>query len=254
MTENHPYNTPEKGAKNWHVPLNQNFEQLDTDVEIRDVESNRSQYTPKAGAKFKATDTGAEFLGDGSNWSRLASTGRDPSFRSVSLQRPNGDAVTRELLSTYKNTSTSRLFDFNSGDITGYDLYEVQLVAADLDPQPKNLVCTVNETTGGYTYTEIARNEVKSRGGEQAWALYRESNNVTGFSSFLVSGGASWLDEATPITIAANTGYPPSTSGLVRGETSGSFDALESIQIRASGYQPAPITGKLAVYGLQFDV
>jgi hypothetical protein len=80
-TPNDTYKQPDKGSQDWHQPLNNNFEELDTDVEIRDTESNRSQYTPKAGAKFFATDTGAVFIGDSSDWNRLASSGASPAFQ-----------------------------------------------------------------------------------------------------------------------------------------------------------------------------
>ncbi|WP_202935098.1 polysaccharide lyase [Halorussus amylolyticus] len=70
MTANHPYRTPDEGTENWHVPLNENFEQLDTDVEIRDTADKRDSYEPKNGAKFLAIDTGATFVGDGNEWSR----------------------------------------------------------------------------------------------------------------------------------------------------------------------------------------
>ena len=71
MTKNHNYNTPEKGSADWHVPLNENFAKLDTDIEVRDVESNRNEYTPKDGAKFFATDTGTVYIGDGDQWQRV---------------------------------------------------------------------------------------------------------------------------------------------------------------------------------------
>jgi len=91
MTENHPYHTPEKGTLDWNVPLNDNFRQLDRDVEVRDVETNLDDYTPKTGALFRATDTGAVFVGDGSNWQSL-----NPPSRNVSGDRDtvSGDGVT----------------------------------------------------------------------------------------------------------------------------------------------------------------
>ena len=67
MTTNR-YTQPDKGELDWHVPLNENFEKLDRDVEIRDVEANRSNYDPKMGAKFFATDSGATYTGDGTSW------------------------------------------------------------------------------------------------------------------------------------------------------------------------------------------
>jgi hypothetical protein len=71
MTTNHDYNTPEAGTTDWHIPLNNNFERLDTDIEIRGSESTLDQYTPTQGAKFLATDTGRRFIGDGSNWEEI---------------------------------------------------------------------------------------------------------------------------------------------------------------------------------------
>lgn len=70
MTDNHNYTTPEKGTTDWHIPLNENFQKIDTDAEIRDIESNRSGYAPKDGAAFRATDTGNVFIGDGSTWNK----------------------------------------------------------------------------------------------------------------------------------------------------------------------------------------
>jgi hypothetical protein len=65
------YTTPEEGTVDWHVPLNRNFERLDTDVEIRDAEASLGDYAPRQGAKFLATDTGRRRLGDGSEWGAL---------------------------------------------------------------------------------------------------------------------------------------------------------------------------------------
>ncbi len=65
---NQRYNTPDAGTLDWHLPLNENFKQLDRDVEVRDLEANKSNYEPAAGAKFLATDTAAVYTGDGSSW------------------------------------------------------------------------------------------------------------------------------------------------------------------------------------------
>lgn len=55
---NHGYETPAAGARNWHEPLNANFDKLDRDVEIRDSIENLSEYDPQEGAKFYASDAG----------------------------------------------------------------------------------------------------------------------------------------------------------------------------------------------------
>ncbi|NUE03542.1 hypothetical protein HUB97_13720 [Halorubraceae archaeon YAN] len=65
------YNIPESGTSDWHIPLNENFENLERDVEIRDTESNLDEYEPKDGAKYLAVDTGKVYLGNGENWNTL---------------------------------------------------------------------------------------------------------------------------------------------------------------------------------------
>jgi hypothetical protein len=79
-TPNHDYNVPNEGEKDWHQPLNDNFEQYDTDIEIRDTDGNRGNYNPKAGAKFLATDTEDVYVGTGSSWEHLPTSGREPNF------------------------------------------------------------------------------------------------------------------------------------------------------------------------------
>lgn len=71
MTDNHNYETPAQGSTGWNIPLNDNFRKIDTNIEIRDVDANRDQYTAKDGAKFLAVDTGTRYIGDGSQWTEL---------------------------------------------------------------------------------------------------------------------------------------------------------------------------------------
>lgn len=90
MTDNHNYNTPSKGTTDWHVPLNDNFDRLDSDVEIRDEEANRSDYEPKQGAKFLAIDTRKVFLGDGNEWNYFTTIGGFDGQIYVQSSEPNG--------------------------------------------------------------------------------------------------------------------------------------------------------------------
>ncbi|MWG36317.1 hypothetical protein [Halomarina oriensis] len=90
MTQNHSYDTPQRGATNWDVPLNGNFEALDTDVEIRDRDTNKGNYEPKRGSKFLATDTKNVYLGDGSQWQFFATMGGIEGRIFVQSSEPNG--------------------------------------------------------------------------------------------------------------------------------------------------------------------
>jgi hypothetical protein len=71
MTANHSYNTPAKGTLDWHLLLNENFNRLERDVPVVDVEANRDTYVPYSGTMFFATDTGRRFVGDGDAWTEL---------------------------------------------------------------------------------------------------------------------------------------------------------------------------------------
>jgi len=86
MTDNHNYSTPPEGMEDWHRPLNENFKSIDADVEIRDTQNNLTNYTPKDGAKFFATDTGATFLADGTSWSHASG-----SFSALNAPQINND-------------------------------------------------------------------------------------------------------------------------------------------------------------------
>lgn len=94
MTENHDFQTPERGTTDWQVPLNENFEALDTAVEIRAPETELDAYTPKAGAKFYAVDTGTTYVGDGTEWSRVPVGSHDHNQLAVadSLRLPVKDS------------------------------------------------------------------------------------------------------------------------------------------------------------------
>lgn len=87
MTENHGYNQPQQGSNDWHAPLNENFAFIDTDIEIRDQETARSDYVPKNGAKFFSTDTGAIYVGDGSSWVHI------PQRAASVLDSESGDEI-----------------------------------------------------------------------------------------------------------------------------------------------------------------
>lgn len=92
MTTNHGYHTPDRGAENWDTPVNENFEQIDTGIEIRDVDGNRGNYEPKNGAKFLAIDTNKVYVGDGKQWTYLATLGGIEGQIYVQSSEPDGSA------------------------------------------------------------------------------------------------------------------------------------------------------------------
>ena len=87
------YNTPEQGTIDWHVPLNDNFEKLNTDVEVRDTDANRDQYEPLSGRKYLATDTLDVYLGDGNQWTKVGNIGES----STGFTPTSGQTLTSSL-------------------------------------------------------------------------------------------------------------------------------------------------------------
>lgn len=90
MTSNHGFNTPERGQSDWGALINENFANLDTTVEIRDEDGNKSDYEPKQGAKFLAVDTKKVYLGDGSSWNYLTTLGGIGGRIYVQSSEPDG--------------------------------------------------------------------------------------------------------------------------------------------------------------------
>jgi hypothetical protein len=130
-TQNHEYNVPEPGDENWHEPLNENFEAFDADVEIRDTDRNRGDYDPKRGAKFYATDTGNVYVGNGSNWNKVPSSGRNPFFQDRSVARLGAKATLSSRASIPNDTNTVVPFDSVVFDDRGeFDTGSHEFVAA----------------------------------------------------------------------------------------------------------------------------
>jgi len=83
-TDQHSWYYPADGDRDYEDTFETFFEQLDNDVEIRDTDTNKNNYDPKVGAKYVATDTEDVYIGDGNSWKHLVSTGKNPTFESVS--------------------------------------------------------------------------------------------------------------------------------------------------------------------------
>lgn len=67
------------------------FSKLDTEVAIKDAAANRTNYQPKSGALYIATDTGVRYLGDGSTWNELPYPSSDSGGTGGSA--PGGETV-----------------------------------------------------------------------------------------------------------------------------------------------------------------
>jgi len=91
-TANHNYQRPDRGAQDWHIPLNENFARIDTDVEIKDAAENLEDYEPKAGARFLATNSRQIFIGDGEQWQEFGSVAGSASVVSIG---ESGQTATR---------------------------------------------------------------------------------------------------------------------------------------------------------------
>jgi len=89
QTTLHNFNVPETGDADYADTFAQYFDSVDNAIEIRDTENNISNYEPQEGAKFTATDSGVIYIGDGSSWTQITSTGINPNFGNVTADSVN---------------------------------------------------------------------------------------------------------------------------------------------------------------------
>jgi hypothetical protein len=195
MTDNHSYNTPTRGATDWHVPLNDNFERLDGDVEVRDRASNRGDYVAKAGAKFFATDTGATYIGDGSNWNRLATSGQDPEFTSVSVtSAPSAstDVARKAELDTKTDEGHTHQNDDLAPSTVTADRVEANTVVSSEAGTTVWNAYDQSIPSASRTTVEFGTAEVDQR---SQWDGSTYEITVTEDGNYLVSAGIFWRDE-----------------------------------------------------------
>lgn len=164
---NHRYNVPEQGTLDWHIPLNENFERLDRDVEFRDLDTNKSDYEPALGAKFLATDSGATYTGDGDSWNLVGYVTRAGGG-------DFGHYVTYE--SGIENEEINR-FILDSGE-------QLEVVRMSLPVKGTTDVdddITLEVSAGGSTVASISGNELKSAGtnDDSPWVASESPVSVT---------------------------------------------------------------------------
>jgi hypothetical protein len=71
FTENHNLEKPDEGESPWTDAHHDLVDNVEVVAEIRDAESALDTYNPKRDALFRSTDTGAVYLGDGTEWNLI---------------------------------------------------------------------------------------------------------------------------------------------------------------------------------------
>ncbi len=195
MTDNHSYNTPTKGATDWHIPLNDNFERLDADVEVRDREANRTDYVAKAGAKFFATDTGAAYIGDGSSWNKLAASGDSPEFTSATVSsapKAQTDVARKAELDAKADAGHAHSGeDLTPNTVRASRIEADTVVTGDVGTVVWNAY-DQSIPSGSRTTVEFQTVETDQR---SQWDSSTYEITVTEAGNYLVSAGIFWRDE-----------------------------------------------------------
>jgi hypothetical protein len=197
MTENHNYETPAKGATDWHEALNGNFEEIDRGVEIRDRDDARTNYEAKSGAKFLATDSENVYVGDGNQWLRLATSGKNPSFDSV---------------------GTAEIYDTVSGNTYGVD----ELAATGSAKQPADaVVMLTGETPDAYGAYRADGSEIM-RGGDASMVVQAAIDDAVsnGGGGFVKIGPGSYSLQSD-IQVPSNTTVSGAGIGVTVFEATG---------------------------------
>jgi len=189
-TTNHEYNVPDQGDQDWHSPFNENFEDFEVDIELRDQEANLGDYTPTEDAKFLATDTGVVYVGDGSSWT-------------AAFVHPAYDAAADEAQFAQTVTAPAIATDSLGGQLTGGGNWTVANNL--LEPSDNNIdgidVDEVNASlleTGGGSVTVIV-------GGARTLELTAEGGNTSG--NVLTGHSSNSLDSGVVGATISGGGY-----------------------------------------------
>jgi hypothetical protein len=178
QTPNHGYNVPQKGAKNWHKPLNDNFRQYDIDIEVRDAASNRGNYTPKQGAKFLATDLGVVYLGDGSNWLPMLALSR--------LRTPATTGAAANLIAGHPGNSVAS--GISGATVAGGGFDDGNTVEPNEVTAPFGTVGGGRGNAAGAENATVAGGEANSASGQDA-SVGGGTSNVASGQHATVGGG-----------------------------------------------------------------
>lgn len=251
MTENHQYNTPEQGETDWHIPLNENFESLDSDVEIRDEESATGDYTPKQNAKFYATDTGSVFIGDGSQWVSVPSTGDEPSFKSIQ-HSINDNSINRDLLSTYSKTGTDEPLSIEFTDLPSRDYYDLILSLEDTKAFFASLNCKINELEE-YSWVEEKRAQSSFKQNQFNWKLHGEARNLSGVCELRFVRTKPVEYDPGRIILSVRQNFPKlDVASLDKGYVDSDED-IQSITIQAQGQGAKWLKADAWIFGVSND-
>lgn len=170
----HRYPTPAKGSDDWNVPLDNNFADLEIDVEYRGPDADKSDITPADGAKYLATDTATIYIGDGSNWTELGTIG---SGGSGDFQNADIEPASVTQYDTRAPIEGSIIEGFEAGDISHYtgDTSQFDVVSSAL--QGDWMTEVVYPDVGGTTTVYgIQTDVVNTRRGETYSSFVRISS------------------------------------------------------------------------------
>jgi len=204
-TTNHEYNVPSRGASDWHQPLNDNFRDYDTDIEVRDTSTSRGNYTAKQGAKFLATDTGVVSEGDGSNWRATLAQYR--------YSAPSSSGAAGNLVAGHPNNSVG------SG-------VSASTIAGGGTSSDANEVTGSSSTVGGGTgntargdFTTVAGGERNEASGDHATVSGGQGNTASGQHA-TVAGGENCTASASNAFAAGTNASADHEGSFVWSDTS----------------------------------
>jgi hypothetical protein len=218
QSDNHNYNVPNKGEANWHQPLNQNFRAFDIDIELRDTDGNKSNYTPKSDAKLLATDTGLVYEGDGSNW--------NPKLAQYRYAEPASSGAAGNLVAGHESNNV------------GSGVSAATIAGGGTSSNP-NEVTAASSTVGGGKGNRVTGSQSVIAGGV--------GNAVSGLQSVVVGGNANAASGGNAAVGGGAGNRASGTMSTVPGgdgnEASGDYAAVGGGQDNTASAQHATVAG-----------
>lgn len=207
QTPNHGINVPNKGDKDWHKPLNENFRKLDERVEVRDTDGNKGNYNAPVGAKFQAKDTGRIYEGDGGNWEAILALYR---YSEPSSSGAAGNLVAGHPANTLGNQVSGATISGGGGDGSSASPNEVTGDFGSIGGGHRNKVGEGGTVGGGVNNEVTGSNGTIAGGRQQRVSGLRAfvgggELNAAGDTYATISGGSANQASGTAATICGGT-------------------------------------------------
>lgn len=162
-------------------------------------------------------------------------------------QLPPKTGVNWVLIDTFEDENTGTILDFDTGEMTQYDLYKITFVmGADGINADSNIFCQVNNiTSNNYRYSSINEATISEVTNQTSWELFEATRRSSIMGEYIIRGKAyeagAWR---FPSIMGSGTAWTLLKS-LMRGYVNINTENVNRIRV----FSDSNMAGKMQVYG-----